>query len=151
MFTRREKHVLIIIVLTFAVLFWAFSKSLITQETIDSWELAGWSSTCSLWAFISWSARSATARLDKELSQTLLLEITMIDPEARLLREMKIENMRAEQEYLRVLRNTHLQWMNGADDLEINSMHGDIVDLINQLEARFEIVLETLQAQIDKE
>ena len=75
----------------------------------------------------------------------------MIDPEARLLKEMKIENMRAEQEYLRVLRNSHLQWMNGADDLEINSMHGDIVDLINQLEAQFGIVLQTLQAQIDKE
>lgn len=75
----------------------------------------------------------------------------MIDPEARLLREMKIENMKAEQEYLRVLRNSHLQWMNNADDLEVYGMHADIVDLINQLEARFGIVLETLQAQIDKD
>jgi len=74
----------------------------------------------------------------------------MIDPEARLLREMKIENMKAEQEYLRVLRNSHLQWMNGADDLEVRALHADIVDLINQLEARFGTVLEALQAQIDK-
>ena len=74
----------------------------------------------------------------------------MIDPEARLLREMKIENMKAEQEYLRVLRNSHLQWMNGADDLEVHALHADIVELINQLEARFGTVLETLQAQIDK-
>lgn len=75
----------------------------------------------------------------------------MSDVESRLLREMKIENMKAEQEYLRVLRNSHLQWMNSADDLEISGMHGDIVDLINQLEARFGILLETLQAQNDKE
>jgi hypothetical protein len=79
------------------------------------------------------------------------LEVTMSDVESRVLREMKIENMKAEQEYLRVLRNSHLQWMNSADDLEINGMHGDIVDLINQLEARFGILLETLQAQNDKE
>jgi hypothetical protein len=75
----------------------------------------------------------------------------MNDVESRVLREMKIENMKAEQEYLRVLRNSHLQWMNSADDLEIQGMHGDIVDLINQLEARFGILLETLQAQNDKE
>jgi hypothetical protein len=75
----------------------------------------------------------------------------MSDMEARLLREMKIENIRAEQEYLRVLRNSHLQWMNSADDLEIHGMHADVVDLINQLEARFGIILERLQAQNDKE
>ena len=75
----------------------------------------------------------------------------MSDQEARLLKEMKIENMRAEQEYLRVLRNSHMQWMTGADDIDTHSMHAEIVDLINQLEARFENVLETLQAQLDKE
>jgi len=37
--TRREKHVLIIIVLTLAVLFWAFTKSLIDQQTLENWAL----------------------------------------------------------------------------------------------------------------
>lgn len=39
LFTRREKHVLIIVVLTLAVLFWAFIKSLIDQQTLEDWAL----------------------------------------------------------------------------------------------------------------
>jgi len=38
-FTRREKHVFVVIVLTFAVLFWAFTKSLIDQQTLEDWAL----------------------------------------------------------------------------------------------------------------
>lgn len=76
----------------------------------------------------------------------------MIDPEARLKREMKIDTMKGEQEYLRELQNNHLQWMtNSADDFELTIMHGDIVSLLNQLDYRFETILETLQVQLDKE
>ena len=73
------------------------------------------------------------------------------DLESQYLREMKIENLRAEEEYLRVLRNRHLQWMNSAVDLEVHRMHGDIVALINQVEDQFRILLDTLQSQRDKE
>ena len=73
------------------------------------------------------------------------------DLESQYLREMKIENLRAEQEYLNVLRNRHLQWMNNADDLEIGRMHGDIVAVIKEMEDRFGILMEAIQKQRDKE
>jgi hypothetical protein len=73
------------------------------------------------------------------------------DLEARYLREMKMENLIAEQEYLNVLRNRHLQWMNNADDPEIGRMHGDIVAVIKEMEDRFGILMEALQRQSDKE
>ena len=61
--------------------------------------------------------------------------ISRSDLESQYLREMKIENLRAEQEYLNVLRNRHLQWTNNADDPEIGRMHGDIVAVIKEMEA----------------
>ena len=73
------------------------------------------------------------------------------DLEARYLREMKMESLIAEQEYLNVLRNRHLQWMNSADDLEIGRMHGDIVAVIKEMEDRFGILMEALQKQRDEE
>jgi len=77
--------------------------------------------------------------------------ISRRDLESQYLREMKIENLRAEQEYLNVLRNRHLQWMNNADDPEIGRMHGDIVAVIKEMEDRFGILMEALHQQRDKE
>jgi len=77
--------------------------------------------------------------------------ISRSDLESQYLREMKIENLRAEQEYLNVLRNRHLQWMNNADDPEIGRMHGDIVAVIKEMEDRFGILMEALHRQRNKE
>lgn len=39
LFTRREKHVLFIFLLTLALLFWAFQTGRITQQALNRWEL----------------------------------------------------------------------------------------------------------------
>jgi len=61
------------------------------------------------------------------------------------LRSRKIESLKAHQEYLRLLGNHHQEWMNSADDPGIVRLHGDILDLIKQMEDRNRDLLDALR------
>jgi len=61
------------------------------------------------------------------------------------LRARKIESLKAHQEYLRLLRNHHQEWIDNIDDPEICRLHLDILDLINQMEDRNRNLLDALR------
>jgi len=61
------------------------------------------------------------------------------------LRPSKRDSLEAEHDYLHLLRNRHLEWMNNTNDPEIHRMHREIIDSIKQMIDRFEILLEALQ------
>jgi hypothetical protein len=67
------------------------------------------------------------------------------------LQDEKTESLQTQHEYLNLLRLRHLQWMNSADDPETEHIHQEIAELMEQVTGRYNRLLESLQAQIDKE
>ena len=63
----------------------------------------------------------------------------------------KIESLQTQHEYLNLLRLRHQQWMNSADDSETEHIHQEIAELMEQVTSRYNRLLESLQAQTDKE
>ena len=61
-------------------------------------------------------------------------------------RARKINDLQAQYEYLLLLRDHHGLWIKQTNDREIIRMHHDIVDLIKQIEDRYRVLLESLQA-----
>ena len=57
----------------------------------------------------------------------------------------KMNDLQAQSEYLILLRDHHLLWINNTNDREIIRMHSDIVNLIKQLEHQYEALLDALQ------
>ena len=57
----------------------------------------------------------------------------------------KISDLMLQYEYLLLLRDHHELWIRQAPDPEIIRMHRDIINLIKQLEERYQVLLETLQ------
>ena len=67
------------------------------------------------------------------------------------LQDEKTESLQTQHEYLNLLRLRHQQWMNSADDPETEHIHQEIAELMEQVTSRYNHLLESLQAQIDKE
>jgi deoxyadenosine/deoxycytidine kinase len=61
------------------------------------------------------------------------------------LRSRKIESLKAHQEYLRLLRDHHQEWIDKTDDPAICRLHLDILESIKQMEDRNRILLDALQ------
>ena len=61
------------------------------------------------------------------------------------LRPSKRDSLETEHDYLYLLRNRHLEWMNNTEDPELRRMHGEIIHSIKHLIDRFEILLEAMQ------
>jgi hypothetical protein len=57
----------------------------------------------------------------------------------------KMNDLQAQSEYLILLRDHHLLWINNTNDREIIRMHSDIVNLIKQLEHQYGALLDALQ------
>ena len=57
----------------------------------------------------------------------------------------KIESLQTQAEYLRILRLRHLQWMSAADDSDVQSLHRETAELIEQLADRYHDLLHTLE------
>jgi len=58
----------------------------------------------------------------------------------------KIESIKAELDYLHLLRSRHLQWMKDTNDPQIYRAHGEIVALIEQTTEQFEILLKAMES-----
>lgn len=56
----------------------------------------------------------------------------------------KLESVEAELDYLYLLRRRHREWMEDTKDPEIRGTHREIIDLVEQMTDRFEILLEAL-------
>jgi len=65
------------------------------------------------------------------------------------LRSRKIESLKAHQEYLRLLGEHHLEWIDKTHDPEIRRLHRGILDSIKQMEDQNRNLLAALQAQVD--
>jgi hypothetical protein len=48
-------------------------------------------------------------------------------------KEEKMESLRTQYEFLNLLRLRHLQWMNTADDSQMEGVHLEIAELIEQI------------------
>ncbi len=61
------------------------------------------------------------------------------------LQDEKIESLHTQHEFLNILRLRHLQWMNSADDPDVEGTHQEIAELIEQITDRYNHLLERLQ------
>jgi hypothetical protein len=61
------------------------------------------------------------------------------------LQEEKLESLQTQYDYLRLLRLRHLQWMNSADDPAIESVHQELAQLIEQINDRYNRLLDALE------
>ena len=58
------------------------------------------------------------------------------------LQDEKLESLETQHEFLNILRLRHLQWMQSADNPEIESTHLEIAELIGQINDRYNHLLE---------
>ena len=62
------------------------------------------------------------------------------------LKEEKLESLQTQYEYMNLLRLRHLQWMNAADDSQVEGTHLEIAELIEQVTDRYKDLFETLSS-----
>lgn len=61
------------------------------------------------------------------------------------LQDEKLESLHTQRDYLNILRLRHLQWMNSADDPQTGVVHQEIAQLIEQVTAQYNHLLDALQ------
>ena len=61
------------------------------------------------------------------------------------LQDEKIESLRTQYEYLKLLRLRHLQWMNSGNDPQIERLHREIAERIEEIIDRYNRLLNGLQ------
>lgn len=59
----------------------------------------------------------------------------------------KLEDLQAQRDYLLLLRDHHLLWSKSTDDPSIIRMHIEIIDLLYQMEVRYEDLQAVLLSQ----
>ena len=57
----------------------------------------------------------------------------------------KLESLRTQYDYLKLLRLRHLQWMNISDDPDADRLHAEIAELIEQIIDRYSRLLKSRQ------
>ena len=65
--------------------------------------------------------------------------------------DTKTESLQTQYEYLKLLRRRHQQWMNKAQHPEIEGMHLEIAELLDQITDQYRRLLDALQQQRDTE
>ena len=60
------------------------------------------------------------------------------------LKEEKLESLQTQYEFLNLLRRRHLQWMNTTDDSQVEGVHLEIAELIEQVTDRYKDLLDTM-------
>lgn len=65
--------------------------------------------------------------------------------------DTKTESLQTQYEYLKLLRRRHQQWMNKASRPEIEGMHLEIGELIDQITDQYRRLLDALQQQSYRE
>lgn len=61
------------------------------------------------------------------------------------LEDEKLDSLRMQYEYLKLLRLRHLQWMNSATDVQTEGTHLEIAELLEQMLDRYQPVMEALE------
>jgi hypothetical protein len=59
----------------------------------------------------------------------------------------KLESLHTQHEFLKLLRLRHLQWMNTAQDSQVEGAHLEIAELIEQITDRYQYLLAEVQEQ----
>jgi hypothetical protein len=75
---------------------------------------------------------------------------TMSFPYTPNLKDEKLESLQTQYDFLKLLRLRHLQWMNLADDSQVEGLHLEIAELLEQITDRYHDLLDGLQ-QSDSE
>ena len=60
------------------------------------------------------------------------------------LKDEKLESLRTQYEFLNLLRLRHLQWLNTADDSQVEGLHLEIAELIEQITDSYQELLGTI-------
>ena len=60
------------------------------------------------------------------------------------LKEEKLESLQTQYEFMNLLRLRHLQWMNSTDDSQVEGVHLEIAELIEQISDRYKDLFERL-------
>ncbi len=63
------------------------------------------------------------------------------------LKDEKLDSLRTQYEFLNLLRLRHLQWMNTADDSQIEGLHLEIAELIEQITDAYQELFGTLRSE----
>jgi hypothetical protein len=64
------------------------------------------------------------------------------------LKDEKLESLQTQYEFLNLLRLRHLQWMNTADGSQIEGLHLEIAELIEQITDSYQELLGTLSSEM---
>lgn len=60
-------------------------------------------------------------------------------------KDEKIESQQIQDEYLRLLRLRHLQWMNSTGDFQAEGFHLEVAGLIEEITDRYHHLLDEMQ------
>jgi hypothetical protein len=63
------------------------------------------------------------------------------------LQDVKFESLQTQYDFLNLLRLRHLQWMTSADDPELEEVHLEIAELIEQITDQYNQLLEARPQQ----
>ena len=61
------------------------------------------------------------------------------------LKDEKLESLQTQHDFLKLVRLRHLQWMNLADDSQVEGLHLEIAELLEQITDRYNDLLNGLQ------
>jgi hypothetical protein len=61
------------------------------------------------------------------------------------LKDEKLESLQTQHEFLKLLRLRHLQWMNTTEDSQVEGIHLEIAELIEEISDRYRHLLDNMQ------
>lgn len=61
------------------------------------------------------------------------------------LKDEKLESLQTQYEFMNLLRLRHLQWMNVANDSQVEGAHLEIAELLEQITDRYNDLLDAVQ------
>ena len=61
------------------------------------------------------------------------------------LKDEKLESLQTQHEFLKLLRLRHLHWMSLADDSQVEGVHLEIAEFLEQITDRYNHLLDGLQ------
>jgi hypothetical protein len=65
-------------------------------------------------------------------------------------KDEKLESLQTQHEFLKLLRLRHLQWMNKANDSQVEGVHLELAELLEEVADRYTYLFDVLQ-QSDRE
>ena len=61
------------------------------------------------------------------------------------LKDEKLESLQTQHDFFKLVRLRHLQWMNQADDSQLEGAHLEIAELLEQITDRYHDLLDAVQ------